>query len=129
MRMNIIPKDPVVSAYAVANASTLFRRRHKFRIRLTLPRLQVLQAMESLGQKDVRCSDICLQLENAGMPLAEAAVYRAAREMARAGLLTRAPAADGLVAYSLNLPDAGAEPRAADPRLSLARPEPAPQMN
>lgn len=96
-----ILQKPAPSTSASADASTLFRRRHRFRMRPTQPRLLVLKAIESLGRDGGRYMDIRRQLESAGTPLAEQTIYRVAREMADAGLLTRGHATDGRIVYRL----------------------------
>lgn len=101
LRMTDIQQKPASSPSASADASTLFRRRHKFRMRPTQPRLLVLKAIESLGQDGGKYPDIRRQLESAGTPLAEQTIYRVAREMADAGLLTRCHATDGRIVYRL----------------------------
>ncbi len=71
-------------------------------LKITLPRMKILDLMEHSGQRHLKAEDIYKQLLDAGEEIALATVYRVLTQFETAGLVTRHHFEGGHAVFELN---------------------------
>ena len=71
-------------------------------LKITLPRMKILDLMEHSGQRHLKAEDIYKQLLDAGEEIALATVYRVLTQFEAAGLVTRHHFEGGHAVFELN---------------------------
>jgi len=71
-------------------------------LKITLPRMKILDLLEHSGQRHLKAEDIYKQLLDAGEEIALATVYRVLTQFETAGLVTRHHFEGGHAVFELN---------------------------